>query len=424
MKWDGTLYADYIKRGLFLLLKDVEKQKARMMSHKEFTELIKSLNTGIIQHFGGIPLEDRFEPFKMECKPNQIEFDFKRPLNNSGDSTISMSWSMAARHIRYWVKEEYRHKQETEGKPMTQFNFGAMMSQENQVKQIPVDMLVPYHNHKFTLYEGERLDDMVESIRQNGVMTPIIVQPLEDGNYEILIGHNRWNASKIAGQECVPAIIKENLTEEEAEIYVIESNLLQRGFSELKTSEQAQVLALRYESMFSQGKRNDIINELLALEGKSEQKQKHNSREEVGAEYGLSRNTVARLLRIDKLHDGIKGWVDNGEMSVRAAVELSYLSEDEQEQLYRTNTSETGGMARKISEKTAKQFRAASDQDDVSGQMASILNGEEKEKKPSGKSIKIDGEVFERYLTNIDKKQISSIVESALRMYFDRKSVD
>lgn len=307
---------------------------------------------------------------------------------------------------------------------MTEFNFGAMMSQENQVKQIPVDMLVPYHNHKFTLYEGERLDDMVESIRKNGVMTPIIVQPLENGNYEILIGHNRWNASKIAGQECVPAIIKENLTAEEAEIYVIESNLLQRGFSELKTSEQAQVLALRYESMFSQGKRNDIINELLALEGKSEQKQKHNSREEVGAEYGLSRNTVARLLRIDKLHDGIKGWVDNGEMSVRAAVELSYLSEDEQEQLYRTNTSETGGMARKISEKTAKQLRAASDQDDVSGQMASILNGEEKEKKPSGKSIKIDGEVFERYFTNIDKKQISSIVESALRMYFDRKSVD
>ena len=94
---------------------------------------------------------------------------------------------------------------------MTGFNFGAMMSQENQIKQIPVNMLVPYHNHKFTLYQGERLDDMVESIRKNG-----------------LIGHNRWNASKIAGLDFVPAIIKENLSEEEAEIYVIESNLLQR----------------------------------------------------------------------------------------------------------------------------------------------------------------------------------------------------
>ena len=291
---------------------------------------------------------------------------------------------------------------------MTQFNFGAMMSQENQIKQIPVDMLVPYHNHKFTLYEGERLDDMVESIRKNGVMTPIIVQPLEDGNYEILIGHNRWNASKVAGLECIPAIIKENLTEEEAEIYVVESNLLQRGFGELKISEQAQVLALRYESMFSQGKRNDIISELLALEGKTEQKQKHNSREEVGAEYGLSRNTVARLLRVDKLNDGIKEWVDNGELSVRAAVELSYLSDEDQEQLYRTNTDyATGGMSRKISEKTAKQLRASADNDGVSDTMSSILSGDEKENKPSGKSVKID------------KKQIASIVENALRMYFN-----
>ena len=304
---------------------------------------------------------------------------------------------------------------------MTQFNFGAMMSQENQIKQIPVDMLVPYHNHKFTLYEGERLDDMVESIRKNGVMTPIIVQPLEDGNYEILIGHNRWNASKIAGQESVPAIIKENLTEEEAEIYVIESNLLQRGFGELKTSEQAQVLALRYESLFSQGKRNDIINELLELEGKSEDKQKHNSREEVGAEYGLSRNTVARLLRVDKLNDGLKDWVDNGELSVRAAVELSYLSDEEQEQLYRTNTDyATGGMSRKISEKTAKQLRNVSGVQDYVDYMVSILNGEQKEKKPSGKSVKLDSDIYEKYFSNTDKKQISSIVEQALDMYFNQ----
>lgn len=224
---------------------------------------------------------------------------------------------------------------------MTGFNFGAMMSQENQIKQIPVNMLVPYHNHKFTLYQGERLDDMVESIRKNGVMTPIVVQPIADGNYEILIGHNRWNASKIAGLDFVPAIIKENLSEEEAEIYVIESNLLQRGFNELKISEQAQVLALRYDSLFSQGKRTDIINELRELEGQAPEKQSHNSREEVGAEYGLSRNTVARLLRIDKLNDGIKAWVDSGELSIRAAVELSYLSDDEQEQLCKANTDYT-----------------------------------------------------------------------------------
>lgn len=93
---------------------------------------------------------------------------------------------------------------------MTGFNFGAMLSQNNQIKQIPIDMLVPFHNHQFSLYDGERRDDMVESIRKNGVMTPIVCRPNPDGSdtYEILIGHNRWNCSKIAGFETIPAIIK------------------------------------------------------------------------------------------------------------------------------------------------------------------------------------------------------------------------
>lgn len=417
MKWDGAAYADYIKRCLFTLLTDTEKQNAWIMNHKEFTELFRQQHENTIHAVAGECIGQ--QSVVMNCTPERIEIDFQRILNNSGDRIISMTWSMAARHIRYWVKEEYRQKREMEEQGMTQFNFGTMMSQENQVKQIPVDMLVPYHNHKFTLYEGERLDDMVESIKANGVMTPIVVQPLDD-KYEILIGHNRWNASKLAGKDFVPAIIKENLSEDEAEIYVIESNLIQRGFNELKTSEQAQVLALRYESMFSQGKRTDIINELMALEGKqSETKEKHNSRETVGEEYGLSRNTVARLLRVNKLNDGIKSWVDDGELSIRAAVELSYLNEDEQEELYRTNTDyATGGMSRKISEKTAKSLRAAADETD-NKPITSILSGDTKTKKTStAKSIKLDGEVYERYFSGIDKKEIGNIVEQALEMYF------
>ena len=152
---------------------------------------------------------------------------------------------------------------------MTGFNFGAMLSQNNQIKQIPLDMLVPFHNHQFSLYDGERRDDMVESIRKNGVMTPIVCRPNPDGSdtYEILIGHNRWNCSKIAGFETIPAIIKEQLTEDEAQTYVDESNLIQRGFNDLKVSEQARIIARRYSEMFSQGKRNDIINEIKMLNG-------------------------------------------------------------------------------------------------------------------------------------------------------------
>ncbi len=95
------------------------------------------------------------------------------------------------------------------------FDIGTMMSQENQIKNIPISSLVPYHDHKFQLYSGERLEDMIESVKKNGILIPIIVQP-----YEILSGHNRTNAAKLAGLETVPAVIKERLSDDEAEMYM------------------------------------------------------------------------------------------------------------------------------------------------------------------------------------------------------------
>ena len=117
---------------------------------------------------------------------------------------------------------------------MSKFNFNGILTQNNQIKELPIEILVPYHNHQFRLYSGERLDDLVQSIRQNGILNPIIVQPLHDGSkYEILSGHNRVEGAKIVGLEYIPALIKENLSPDEAEIYVIETNLLQRGFNDL-----------------------------------------------------------------------------------------------------------------------------------------------------------------------------------------------
>lgn len=219
-----------------------------------------------------------------------------------------------------------------------QFDLGAMLSAPAQtaVQQIPCDQLHPYHNHKFEMYTGERLDDMVESIRENGVLSPIIVQPAENG-YEILIGHNRWNASKLAGLPTVPAIIKTGLTEDKAEMFVVESNVIQRGFDNLRISEQAKVIALRHNEMFSQGKRNDILRELAMLENPNADTStltpmgsKLDSGKSVGAEYGVSKGSVVRLIRINKLIDELKALVDSGDISIRAGVELSFLSVESQ----------------------------------------------------------------------------------------------
>lgn len=310
---------------------------------------------------------------------------------------------------------------------MTGFNFGAMLSQNNQIKQIPLDMLVPFHNHQFSLYNGERRDDMVESIRKNGVMTPIVCRPNPNGSdtYEILIGHNRWNCSKIAGLETIPAIIKEQLTEEEAQTYVDESNLIQREFNDLKISEQARIIARRYSEMFSQGKRNDIINEIRALNGESESN--GNSREKVAEEYGLGRNTIARLVRISKLCDGILAWLDKGQLAVRAGVELSYLTAEEQSTLLEINTADNNDMLMKISESQARDLQVLSadckkESLELSGnQMLKVLAI--KKKKPD-KKIAISPNTYKKYFTDKSNDEIQQIVEQALEMFYsDRKDV-
>lgn len=127
----------------------------------------------------------------------------------------------------------------------------------NGIVSIPVEEIHPFHDHPFRLYEGERLEDMVQSIRDHGVLNPVIVRKAVRG-YEMLAGHNRTNAAKIAGVTEIPAIVKTDLFDKDAYVYVIEANLLQRSFAELLPSEKAAVLVAHYEKISSQGKRNDI----------------------------------------------------------------------------------------------------------------------------------------------------------------------
>ena len=123
-------------------------------------------------------------------------------------------------------------------------NEDDLVVKNNGVVQVNISEVKPFRNHPFRLYEGERLTEMVESVKAHGILSPVIVLETNDG-YEMLAGHNRLNAAKIAGLSEIPAIIKTDLSEEEAYVYVIETNVLQRSFSELLPSEKAAVLALR-----------------------------------------------------------------------------------------------------------------------------------------------------------------------------------
>jgi len=235
-------------------------------------------------------------------------------------------------------------------KSMADINRGLFASTDPAARQkgtpvfnLPLDKLLPYKRHPFKLYTGQRFDDMVESIRENGVIVPIIARPIDDFTYEILSGHNRVEAAKAAGLEAIPAIVREGLSDEEALLIVTETNLLQRSFADMTHSERAVTLSMHHEAIKRQGRRTDLIQEIENMvnasnindfETSAPLGNKLKTIEKIGQEYGLAKNTVARYLRINMLIDPLKDRLDNGELALRAAVTLSYLSGEEQQIVY------------------------------------------------------------------------------------------
>ncbi|MBO6309814.1 MAG: ParB N-terminal domain-containing protein [Oribacterium sp.] len=297
---------------------------------------------------------------------------------------------------------------------------------DGEVKLISLDKLVPFARHKFTLYQGERLDDMVESIRKNGVIVPIIARTIEGSDkFEIISGHNRVYASGLAGLEKVPAVIKVGLSDEEAMIYAIDSNLIQRSFRELKISEQAYAVTMRYKKLFDEKKLKAIDDELQSLMGIEK------SRPPVGdgggkrvesltaKEYGIGHTTVARLIRINELCDELKKLVDTGNIKIRPAVELSYLPIEAQKSLYEC-MSRTGQNS--IDQSTAWELKELyKKKNELTPDMIEqILSGRNALSVAlnKGHRIALAPEVYDKYLKDLPKKEVVSIVEKALEMYF------
>ena len=322
------------------------------------------------------------------------------------------------------------------------FDINAFISQQEQLKQIDINLLISYHNHKFKLYEGERLEDMVNSIKANGVLTPIIVRPApnDTGKYEILAGHNRCNAAKLAGLQTVPGIIKEGLSDDEAEMYVIETNTMQRGFNDLSVSEQAAVIAMRHSRMFDPAKREEIAKELTVFENTDgEETEKKSKLAITGEEYSLSKNTVARLIRVNALLEACDKFTfavnSKKDLSVRAAVELSYIPKTALEVIfekYKTNILEdhVWQLSVAISMSTAewlreifKDFRGTKSQAEKLLDKVNIEKTRQNIDNITVKPIKISipSDTFRKYFNAETKPdEAADIIDKALQMYFSQ----
>jgi len=281
----------------------------------------------------------------------------------------------------------------------------------NGLQSLSVDKIKPFHDHPFHLYQGERLDDMVESIREHGVLNPVIVRKKGNG-YEMLSGHNRQNAAKLAGLTELPAIVKEGLSDEEAYVYVIETNVIQRSFTDLAPSEKAAVLSARYEKVISQGRRNDILQEIEEIGTCGHDVHKSRSRDGIGEEYGMTGRNIARYMRVDKLIRPFKDRLDAGELTLTAAVELSYLSEDEQIIVAEKDAA--------INEKAAKSIRTAAGEL-TEDKLEEILHPVRKSAPAKAVSIRIPAEAEKKYFSGMKAKERTDLVMKALDAWFAGK---
>ncbi len=228
----------------------------------------------------------------------------------------------------------------------------------------------------------------------------------------MLSGHNRQNAAKLAGLTEIPAIVKEGLSDEEAYVYVIETNVIQRSFTDLAPSEKAAVLSARYEKVISQGRRNDILQEIEEIGTCGHHVHKSRSRDGIGEEYGMTGRNIARYMRVDKLIRPFKDRLDAGELTLTAAVELSYLSEDEQIIVAEKDAA--------INERAAKSIRAAAGEL-KEDKLEEILHPVRGSAPAKAVSVKIPAEAEEKYFSGMKAKERTDLVIKALDAWFSGK---
>ena len=277
-------------------------------------------------------------------------------------------------------------------------------AEREHVQEIPIAEIDGFPEHPFHVDMDDAMREMVESIKRFGVLSPAVARQKEDGRYELISGHRRKKACELAGIEKMPVIVR-NMDRDEAIIFMVDSNLQRER---LLPSEKAFSYKMKLDAMKRQGARTDLTSMPMA--------QKLTSRELLAEKSGESQDQVRRYIRLTELTPDLLKMVDEGKIAFRPAVELSYLSKEEQTSLLMTMESEvcTPSLAQAIKIKKFSQEGRLND--DV---ILSILS----EEKPNQKEVyKLPKERLDKYFPKgTPPEKIEEIIFKALELYRKRE---
>lgn len=253
--------------------------------------------------------------------------------------------------------------------------------QSDTVALVSISDLYPFPDHPFKVVDDEKMEEMTESVREYGVLTPIIVRPKEEGSYEIVAGHRRHRAAVLSGLRDIPAIIR-NLDDDAAVILMVDSNLQRET---VLPSEKAKSYKMKLDAMKRQGERTDLTSSPLGMKSQGKQ-----SLDKLGESVGESRNQIHRYMRLTELDAPLLEMVDDNKLPFRAAVEISYLTPYEQalltEAMERDEVVPTLNQAARL-----KEFSRNNKLDE--NVIAAILS----EEKPADYKVTLKGDKLRKY---------------------------
>ena len=281
---------------------------------------------------------------------------------------------------------------------------------EGTPAKVSIDQLTPFPHHPFKLYQDERMQEMVQSIRSNGVLTPILVRPSkESSGYEIISGHNRVAAAKAAGLSEVPAIIRQ-MDDETAIVVMVDSNLRQR--EKLLPSEKAFAFKMKMDAIKRQGKRSDLTS------GQVVPKLNKYARDIIAEQTGENYKQVSRYIRLTELIPIALDCVDQGRLAFNPAVAISYLTPDQQRDLL--DIMEQNECSPSLSQ--AERLKDLSQNNQLD---RSAINAVMSELKPQQNQVVIKSEYILKYFSkDASPDQIQDTIIKLLEVWYRRHNQD
>lgn len=274
------------------------------------------------------------------------------------------------------------------------------------MKTVNITELKPYEAQPYKVLMDESMNELAESIAENGLFSPVVVRPHKDGGYEILSGHRRVQACTLAGIRDIPIEVRE-LDDDNAVIFLVDSNLHREN---ILPSEKAFAYQLKLEAMKRQGKRTDLTSSQFGTKLRSD--------DELATQSGESRNQIQRYIRLTNLITPILDMVDEKKIAMNAAVELSYLSAKQQaEVLEAIKYEETAPL---ISQ--ARRIRKFAEDNKL---LPEVIEAILQEEKPEKMKLNLDNEKVRRYFPkNYSQKQMEDTIMRLLESWHKRRNRD